>query len=122
MEKNLLNEIIEKTRALIDAPTCSKETKEAAVRWLEAAGTEREKEETVSYIAELEEDIMPIDQLIGFAGSAKGEEYFGADAAKGIAVHAREIKAAGSKILRLSRMLCSRRYSQKKRRYAPVIP
>ena len=27
MEKNLLNEIIEKTRALIDAPTCSKETK-----------------------------------------------------------------------------------------------
>ena len=52
MEKNLLNEIIEKTRALIDAPTCSKETKEAAVRWLEAAGTEREKEETVSYIAE----------------------------------------------------------------------
>ena len=50
MEKNLLNEIIEKTRALIDAPTCSKETKEAAVRWLEAAGTEREKEETVSYL------------------------------------------------------------------------
>ena len=40
---------------------------------------------------------MPIDQLIGFAGSAKGEEYFGADAAKGIAVHAREIKAAGAK-------------------------
>ena len=97
MEKNLLNEIIEKTRALIDAPTSSKETKEAAVRWLEAAGTEREKEETVSYIAELEEDIMPIDQLIGFAGSAKGEEYFGADAAKGIAAHAREIKAAGAK-------------------------
>ena len=97
MEKNLLNEIIEKTRALIDAPTCSKETKEAAVRWLEAAGTEREKEETVSYIADLEEDIMQIDQLIGFAGSAKGEEYFGADAAKGIAVHAREIKAAGAK-------------------------
>ena len=50
MEKNLLNEIIEKTRALIDAPTCSKDTKEAAVRWLEAAGTEREKEETVSYL------------------------------------------------------------------------
>ena len=27
MEKNLLNEIIEMTRALIDAPTCSKEKK-----------------------------------------------------------------------------------------------
>ena len=97
MEKNLLNEIIEKTRALIDAPTCSKETKEAAVRWLEAAGTEREKEETVSHIAELEEDIMPIEKLIAFAGSSAGSEYFGKTKAAEIAAHAKEIKAAGAK-------------------------
>ena len=97
MKQEVLKEISEKTRRLIEAPTCSRETKEAACRWLEAVGTDREAEETKLYIEELEEDIMPIDQLIGFAGSAKGEEYFGADAAKGIAAHAREIKAAGAK-------------------------
>ena len=38
---------------------------------------------------------MPIDQLIAFAGSEKGKEYFGADTAAGIEAHAKEIKAAG---------------------------
>ena len=49
------------------------------------------------YIAELEADIMPIDGLIGFAGSDAGRAYFGEDTAKGIAAHAEEIKAAGAK-------------------------
>lgn len=64
MEKNVRELIEAKTRELIEAPTCSSETKEAAVRWLEALGTDREKAETESYISELEEDIMPIEQLI----------------------------------------------------------
>ena len=59
---------------------------------------------------------MPIDQLIGFAGSAKGEEYFGADAAKGNSGACQRDKGCRRKILRLSRMLCSRRYSQKKKK------
>ena len=49
------------------------------------------------YIAELEEDIMPIDTLIAFAGSEQGISYFGAEAAAGIAAHAKEIKAAGAR-------------------------
>ena len=70
MKKEVLKDTVEKTRALIDAPTCSAETKAAAQRWLAAVGTEAEQAETKAYIAELEEDIMPIDSLIGFARSA----------------------------------------------------
>ena len=97
MNPKVLQELTEKTRALIDAPTCSSETKEAAKRWLDAVGTDAEAEETKKYIAELEEDIMPIDTLIAFAGSEQGISYFGAEAAAGIAAHAKEIKAAGAR-------------------------
>lgn len=97
MDKKLLNETIEKTRALIDAPTCSDETRTAAEKWLNTVGTDREKVETQNYIEELEADIMPIDTLIGFAQSENGISYFGAEAAAQIAAHAQEIKAAGAK-------------------------
>lgn len=41
---------------------------------------------------------MPIDSLINFAESDNGVNYFGADAAKSIAKHAREIKSSGANI------------------------
>ena len=40
---------------------------------------------------------MPIDGLIGFAGSEAGAAVFGADKAKEVEAHAKEIKAAGAK-------------------------
>ncbi|BCI59818.1 molecular chaperone Hsp90 [[Clostridium] leptum] len=97
MDKAVLNEIVEKTHELIKSPTCSSETKEAAQRWLDAVGTDAEKEETQKYVDELEADIMPIDNLINFAQSEQGAQYFGADAAANIAAHAKEIKAAGAR-------------------------
>lgn len=39
---------------------------------------------------------MPIDTLIGFAESEAGAQVFGADKAKDVAAHAREIKAEGA--------------------------
>lgn len=96
MDQNVLKDIIENTHALINAPSCSGEAKAAAQRWLDAVGTEAERAETKKYIAELEEDIMPIDTLIGFAQSEKGTQYFGADAAANIAAHAKDRKAAGA--------------------------
>lgn len=97
MENKVICEVVEKTKQLIDAPTCSSETKEAAQRWLDAVGTDGEQDETKKYIEELEADIMPIDNLIGFAQSEQGAAYFGADTAAGIVAHAQEIKAAGAK-------------------------
>lgn len=96
MKKDVLDFVVEKTRELIDSPTCSSETRDAANTWLDSVGTEAETEETKKYIAELEEDIMPIDTLIGFAESEAGAQFFGADKAKDVAAHAREIKAEGA--------------------------
>ena len=39
MEKELLNQVIEKTKKLIEAPTCCADLKEAASAWLHAVGT-----------------------------------------------------------------------------------
>ncbi len=97
MDREVLDYVVAKTHALMDAPSCSQEAKQAAKNWLDAIGTEKEAEETAKYIAELEEDIMPIDRLIAFAESEQGARVFGADKAKDVAGHAREIKAAGAK-------------------------
>ena len=97
MNKEVLDYVVEKTHELIDAPTCSSEAREADKAWLDALGTDAEAAETKKYIDELEADIMPIDTLISFAESEGGSQCFGADAAKNIAAHAKEIKAAGAK-------------------------
>ena len=84
MKKEVLDYVIEKTHELMNAASCSSEA------------TEREADETKKYIAELEADIMPIDNLIAFAGSEAGAGYFGAELAKNITAHAEEIKLAGA--------------------------
>lgn len=96
MDKEVLKYVVEKTHELMNASTCSNEAKAAAQAWLDAIGTETEAVETKKYIDELEADIMPIDNLIGFAESEGGTQVFGADAAKNIAAHAKEIKSAGA--------------------------
>ena len=97
MDKNGLDFVVEKSKELMSASTCSSEAKAAAQAWLDAVGTDREAEETKKYVEEMEADIMPIDGLIGFAESEHGAQVFGADKALEVAAHAREIKAAGAK-------------------------
>ena len=92
MTQETLDFVKEKTVALLAAHSCSA----AAEKWLAAVGTAKEAEVTKDYIAELEADIMPIDGLIGFAGSEAGIGVFGAELAKNILAHAKEIKAAGA--------------------------
>ncbi len=97
MKKEVLDFMVEKTKELVSAVTCSPETKAAAQIWLDAVGTDNESSATITYMAELEADIMPIDTLIGFAESEAGAKVFGADKTKEVAAHAKEIKAAGAK-------------------------
>ena len=66
MSKETLEFIQEKAKELIAAPSCSAEAKEAAQAWLAAVGTDKQAEETKKFIAEMEEDIIPIDGLIAF--------------------------------------------------------
>lgn len=97
MNGELKEYVIEKTHNLIDAPYCCPEAKAMAQRWLDAVGTEAEKDETKRFIAELEADIMPIDVLIDFCESEQGISTFGETEAKEAATHGREIKSAGAK-------------------------
>ena len=46
MNRETLEYVVEKTRELIQAPSCSQEAKDAAQSWLDAVGTEREAGET----------------------------------------------------------------------------
>lgn len=89
--------VIEKVKELIAAPSCCAEAKEAAGKWLEAVGTDREAELAKKLVEELEEDIMPIEGLIAFADSEMGAKVFGEEAAKGVLAHAKEVQAAGGK-------------------------
>lgn len=95
MTQETLNYVVEKTKELMAAPSCSQEAKDAAQAWLDAVGTENEAEETKKYIAELEEDIMTLDGLIAFAESEMGAQVFGAEKTKEVAAHGKELKAAG---------------------------
>lgn len=96
MDQKVKDFVIEKTQELKKAETCCQELKDAAQSWLNAIGSAQETEETKKYIAELEEDIMPIDTLISFSGSDAGAALFGAETAKNIEAHAKEIKANGA--------------------------
>ena len=89
--------IQELTADLLAAPSACKEVKAAAQTYLDSVGKENEAEAAKAYVTELEADIMPIDGLISFAESDMGAKVFGADGAKNILAHAKDIKAAGAK-------------------------
>lgn len=98
MTKEVQQYVIEKSKELIAAATACQEVKDAAQKWIDSVGTEKEAEETGKYIEELEADIVTVDGLISFAESEMGAKVFGGEEkAKGVAAHGREIKAAGAK-------------------------
>ena len=89
--------VIEKVKEMMNAHSCCAEAKAAGQAWLNAIGTDKETEQAKNLIVELEEDLMPIDQLIAFADSEAGAQVFGTEMAANVAAHARDIKAAGAK-------------------------
>ncbi len=97
MDQSVKEFVIGKVKELMQAPTCCAEAKEAAQNWLDAIGTDKETEQAKQLIAELEMDIMPIEQLIAFSESEAGAQLFGAEKAKSISAHAHEIQSAGAK-------------------------
>lgn len=94
---NVWDYVVEKTHELMKAHSCSKEAKAASQNWLDAVGTENQIQATKKYIAELKADIMPIDDLIAFVDSERGQSIFGQELAKNILAHAQDIKLQGAK-------------------------
>ena len=94
MTKNELKKYVE---ALIAAPSCCPEAKDAGEKYLAALGTEEEAAAGKNLLAELEIDITTIDDLIGLCESDEGRNMFGAEQAAAMAKQAREHKEKGGK-------------------------
>ena len=91
------NELIQTVREMIAAPSCCRELKEAGEKWLAAVGTAEEKSAGAALLAEVREDVSTLDQTIPFFESELGARIFGAEKARAMAAHAREIRAKGAK-------------------------
>lgn len=97
MKTDLLNLMIEKTKAILAAPSCNPETRETCERWLASVDKPDFEAATKRYLEELAGDVVSIDGLIGFASSDKAKELLGAEGAEKLKEHAVEIKAKGAK-------------------------
>lgn len=89
--------LIETAKEMIAAPSCCAELKEIGKAWIDSVGKADEKEKAKILIAEIEEDITPIDGLVAFAHSEDAVKIFGAEGQKNFAAHADELKASGAK-------------------------
>ena len=83
--------------ALVNAPSCCPELKAVAQAWLVAIGTNQEAIVTGALLQEAKEDLCTIEHTIGFFESPAAEKIFGAEKAKSMAAHAKEIQAQGAK-------------------------
>lgn len=89
-------DIREKINELISAPSCCAELKAAAQAYL-AAAEEDKKSAAAALIAELEEDVMGIDDVIAFFSSDAAVAHFGAETAKNLLEGMKAHKAQGGK-------------------------
>ena len=94
MEETVKRFALENVKELKEAFSFSHPAWDPAQRWLHALDTPEEKAQTRALIAELEQDLMPLDTLIAFARSEGGAQVFGPKAGQ-VASHAEELKAAG---------------------------
>ena len=86
-------ELISLANDLLAAHSCCAELKEAVQAWLDAEGDEAA---TKALIAELEDDVMTVDQVIAVMAMDDVRAHLGAELADSILTHAKEIKAAGA--------------------------
>lgn len=90
-------DVRKEVEALIAAPSCCKEAKEAAKGYLAAIGTDRQASAAKALVDELKEDVLGIDDLIAFAGSEEEKNLFGAEGAAAMKTNAEKAKLAGEK-------------------------
>lgn len=83
---------VEKTKKLLEG-WCYPPLRAAAEAWL----ADPNAENAAKYTELLQEAIEPIDDLIAMTESKDGIAHFGAERAKAINEHAKEVKAAGGK-------------------------
>ena len=67
--------LIEKAKAMAAAPSCCAGLKAKVAAYLDALGTADEKVAAQNLIAEIKEDITPIDGLVAFAHSEHAKKF-----------------------------------------------
>ena len=94
MQKDELLRIVSE---MINAPSCCPELKAAGKKYLAAVRTPGEKAAGAALLAEVKEDLSTVEHLIEFCDSPLGAKILGAERAKAMGAHGREVKAAGGK-------------------------
>jgi hypothetical protein len=92
-----VNEKKELVNAVISSHTACSELKQASRDYLDAVGTENEKEAANLLIAELEEDVNSIDDTIAFFSSDFAKSIFGDATGEKLAL-AKQAKANGDTV------------------------
>ena len=90
--------ILAKVKEVMEAYSCCAELKDACAKYLDAVGTAGQKEAADLLVAELKEDVQPLEDTLQFFDSPAGAAVFGADKAAEMAATARTKLAAGEKI------------------------
>ena len=90
--------IIAKVKAVIEAPSCCAELKEAAQKYLDAVGTEGQKKAAEDLIAELKDDVRALADVWEFFASEMGAKVFGPEKAKEMTAIADAKLAAGETV------------------------
>ena len=91
-----MKNIAAKVKDVMNAHSCCPELKVVCEEFLQAVGTPKEKAAGKKLIAELELDVMKIDEVIDFFASEEAAKDFGKELADKILDHARTIKAGGA--------------------------
>ena len=89
--------LIEKIKKMATARTCRPELKRAVQKYLVALGKPGEKIAAENLIAEIEESITSIDELVTFARSARAIQILGKENAKKLLAHVGKLTAGGAK-------------------------
>lgn len=94
MDAKTVEFVTAKTHDLMAAPSCNPTLKTAAQTWLDAADKDAA---APAYIEALKQGVSTIDELLDFAASEHAVQIMGADAAKQLLAHAKDIQAKGAK-------------------------
>ena len=97
-QKKIRDDLKVKVEAMMAAPSCCSELKEAAQKWLDTYNDGAANQEaTKALIAEMEEDMSSIDSCIAFLGSDMGKQIYGENQPAALAA-AEEAKANGETV------------------------
>lgn len=91
------DQILEKTKAIVNAPSCYATLKEAGNEWMNAIGKVDENEKFDKYVAQLKDCVSSIDACLAFSETDFCKQIYGEEGAKELHENSLKSKAAGVK-------------------------